>query len=307
MVTSQSLNPNADGLNAEQLRRKIATLCQKLGPKPQPKLEARLIDLRGKLAATFTDQADYPAPDQRFKTDMFAGETGIPEIDAKDLSAKAIASGVLFHGGLIIRGLYNSDQIERLKSASTVECKRKLKDPKSIISAFTFCRLMQVYEEAGLLESIKDYLGPEAIIILERARVRHKDKTIAGGLGWHQDGSYFGEKCFALNCWAAVSPCGVNNCGLLIIPRRNESRIGWSEDGKAPLHYADGIGPHIREIRKITPPVQPVFGAGDAIIFDEMSLHRTYVPDSITEEQIVSISWFFARSRLLGYKTALAI
>lgn len=307
MNTSIDISDPDLGLNPAELRRRITHLTGKLKRKPQPLLEQRLINCRKRLADSFGDNIDYPKPDVRFRKDLFIGETGIPEIAASDLTAEAIASGVLNHGGLIVRGLYNSDQIEFLKSASLIERERKLKAPKSIISSYTFCRLLKVYEECGLLDSIKEYLGPEAVIVLERARVRYKDNSIAGGLGWHQDGSYFGAKCFALNCWTAITPCGVDNCGLRIIPKRNETRIGWAKEGKAPLLYTENIRSLVRDIAKQNPPIDPVFNAGDAMIFDEMTLHRTFVPEKVTKEQIVSISWFFAKSQIRGYKTPLAI
>lgn len=241
---------------------------------------------------------------------MFAGETGIPEVQAADLSPETIASGLLHHGALMIRGLYNKDQIAFLTQIAELEQDRKIADPKAIVSTFSFCHLMRVYEDSGLLNAVKGYLGEDSIIAIERARLRYKGLNQSAGLSWHQDGSYFGEKCFALNCWAAVTECGRANNGLSLVPRRNHERLGAEEVdvsksrfGKADLAYGNQI------LKKYLPEADgietPYFNAGDAIIFDEMTLHRTAKVKNITMPQIVSISWFFSLSRFPKFKTHL--
>lgn len=307
LISSTDLNPSADGLNAQQLRRKIKTLSEKLGSENKPKLEQRIIDLRSKLTK------NYPAetiltPEDRFKTDMFVGETGIPEIAAKDLTAKAIASGVLFHGALLIRGLYNAKQISILSEAAEFENAKKIRDPKSVISTFSFCKLMEAYQQSGLLKAVRGYLGDDAIVALERARLRYRGLDAVSGLSWHQDGSYFGQKCYALNCWTAITECGRENTGLSVVPRRYNERLGAdeikkSDAGKADLNYGKEIlGKYLPNREEI---VSPVFKPGDALIFDEMTLHRTAKVPEVTKHQIVSISWFFSLSRLPIFKTPL--
>lgn len=309
-LPSEDLNPAAAGLDAKQLRRKIKTLSKDLGNDHKPRLEARIIDLRSKLAKGFPDLKDAKTPEERFKTDLFSGETRIPEISSRDLTPKAIASGVLFHGALLVRGLYNGEQLRNLSNAAEFEYAKKIRDPKSIISTFSFCKLMEAYEQSGLLSAVKGYLGEDSVIALERARLRYRDKQAGSGLAWHQDGSYFGQKCYALNCWAAITECGRNNTGLSIVPRRNHERLGADEIekskmkfGKASLDYGNKI------LKKYIPDeqgiVSPVFQPGDAIIFDEMTLHRTASVPKVSMHQIVSISWFFSQSRLPIYKTPL--
>lgn len=307
----EDLNPGAEILDADHLRRKISNLSAKLTDQPKPRLEARIIDLRMKLAKTLKSSGSAQTPEDRFKSDLFAGETDIPEVQASDLTAEAIASGLLHHGALMIRGLYNAEQIAFLTKIAEHEQARKIADPKAIVSTFSFCHLMRVYEESGLLEAVKGYLGEDAIIALERARLRYKGLNQTAGLSWHQDGSYFGEKCFALNCWAAVTECGRNNNGLSLVPRRNHEQLGAdavekskNRFGKADLAYGNKV---LKEyLPKNADGIKsPYFNAGDAIIFDEMTLHRTAKVDKITLPQIVSISWFFSLSRFPKFKTPL--
>ena len=42
--------------------------------------------------------------------------------------------------------------------------------------------------------------------------------------------------------------------------------------------------------------MRPVFEAGDALLFDEMLLHRTAIEPEMTHERYTLESWFFAPS-----------
>ena len=45
-----------------------------------------------------------------------------------------------------------------------------------------------------------------------------------------------------------------------------------------------------------TPPVRLQFREGDAIIFDEMNLHRSAVSPGMTKDRFAIEAWFFAPS-----------
>ena len=42
------------------------------------------------------------------------------------------------------------------------------------------------------------------------------------------------------------------------------------------------------------PPVRPLFHAGDALLFDDLFLHRTAIDPSMTRPRYAIESWFFA-------------
>ncbi|NDE81229.1 MAG: hypothetical protein EB037_10000, partial [Actinobacteria bacterium] len=52
-------------------------------------------------------------------SDTFANQSGIPEIEKGDVSAEVIRDGVLTCGSIIIRGLLNNIEAERLRATLT--------------------------------------------------------------------------------------------------------------------------------------------------------------------------------------------
>ena len=122
-----------------------------------------------------------------------------------------------------------------------------------------------------------------------------KKRDAFAAIPWHQDVNFFGHKSYALNCWAAVSACGEDNPCLGIIPQRTEARHGWEGPGLAPLDYGKRMPEGTLEaLTKDTPAAYPVLQPGDAVLFDEMTVHGTASRPWKVKEQVVAISWFFA-------------
>lgn len=290
------LNPN-DPNYRQNLIKRINNLSRKNQADRDEKVEDRLVKLRLKLADDYSDPFPAITPEDRFKTDLFAGEKGIPEIKAKNLTTAHLASGILFHGALIVRGLYSSETIDHLMSQADhiVETYggRRRRDPQS---AFI---LREVYRKNGILNLVRDYIGEEAVMMYERISVRTEHSPI--GLAWHQDVNFFAGKCFALNCWAAITPCGGRDRGLAFIPKRNSIAFGWdlNEKGSAPLKYGQNLKDSIvADLETDYPIVVPELAPGDAVLFDEMTLHATHPPIGGGKKQVVTITWFLHHSKM---------
>jgi len=54
--------------------------------------------------------------------------------------------------------------------------------------------------------------------------------------------------------------------------------------------------PAFAEVAAGTPVARPVFGPGDALLFDHLLLHRTAVSPGMTRDRYAIESWFFAPS-----------
>ena len=244
--------------------------------------------------------------------DLFDKSTGLPEIHRDELDAKTLAAGIHHHGGLLVRQLYNEDQLAQLRQGAVSGHDADRVDNAPLgCSADTLFTLLKIYRECGLLDVVSEYLDGEAVMFAERAKLRQhrakRDKYAA--IPWHQDVNFFGRKSYAVNCWAAITPCGNDNPGLNIIPRRTEQRYGWDEsDGIAPLDYGRALLPQeLNDLCAGRAIAAPVLEPGDALLFDEMTVHQTALKKWSVAEQVVTISWFFRASGFPQWGTPLAL
>lgn len=244
--------------------------------------------------------------------DLFAGTNGLPEIEGSELSVETLSAGLLHHGGLLVRQLYNNEQLEHLQRTALASEEANRGDHKPLGCApKTLFDLLDIYQECGLLDVVGRYLDDEPVMFAERAKLRHhrKGRDKYAAIPWHQDVNFFGNKSYAVNCWAAITPCGEGNPGLGVVPCRVDERLGWDQkDGIAPLDYGRSIPTDALErLAQNHPIAYPILQPGDALLFDEMTVHQTALKKWLLEEQIVTISWFFRAAGFPDWGTPLAV
>lgn len=289
-----------EALREENLRNRTATI------------EAELVRLRAEYGKTLSSKNAVSNICRPTVTDVFAGIRGLPEIAADELTGSTIAAGILHHGALLVRGLYRAPHLQRLAElvASQEEANRGDNAPLACTPT-TFFNLLEIYRESGLLSAVATYLDGQPLLLAERTKLRHYrvEKDMQAAIPWHQDINFFGKRTYAVNCWAAVTSCGAGNPGLGIIPTGVERRFGWKEeDGLAPLDYSRGAPPDLfGELIAEHPAVYPVLEPGDALLFDEMTVHRTAGKVWKLSEQIVTVGWFFRPSGFPEWGTPLAV
>ena len=277
-----------------------------------PETEAELVRLRVAEGQRLVEALGGGAITPCECEDVFEGCSGLPEIAGKDLTVIALASGLLYHGGLLVRGLYDTGQLRRLQAAADIDQAGDSKTAGNLgCSAHTLFELLDIYQESGLLDALRNYLGGSPLLFGERAKLRRheRERDKFAAIPWHQDAAFFGRKSYAVNCWAAVSSCGEDNPGLSIIPCRNGELRGWDPaDGHAPLDYGRSLSAAaFDELVREYPPVDCVLQPGDAVIFDEMTAHQTLARPWQREEQLVTISWFFRAAGFPEWGTPLAV
>lgn len=249
------------------------------------------------------DRMATPPPRPQVE-DLFEDAEGLPSIARSELNAKTLASGLLHHGALIVRELYDADQRKTLRECAELEEESGFeKGMMGRCSNHTLVELLKAYEACGLLAAVRDYLGDDLVMLKGRSEVRKK-YSVPGksfGLPWHQDVNFFGAQSYAVNCWASVTGCGEDSPGLTMVPRRFDERVGWDEArGRAPLTYGLKTPKEVlEEAMEGHPQLNVILGPGDAIIFDEMALHRTGSTPWATDYNITTISWFFRSARFL--------
>lgn len=148
------------------------------------------------------------------------------------------------------------------------------------------------FEAVGLREVVTGYLGERPALSANKATLRRA--RLEGKSDWHQDGAFLGTGLRALNVWVALTDCGLDAPGMDLVPRRFEE---VQETGTGGAIFDWAVGPEVvARLAADAPVVRPHFRAGDAMLFDELFLHRTALEPSMTQVRHAIESWFFAPS-----------
>ncbi len=291
------------------------------------KVEQELVALRHRAFAAHAREPGlptWPVPTD----DQFATTAGLPEIAAADLSADRLRSAIVNHGSLIVRGLLSPGRVAELTGdidqalaaaeahvagAPTSETAPwwvpfkpmpgysvgggrqwiweqgsvwAVDSPRSLFD------MVEAFHEIGLDRVIADYLGETPALSVKKCTLRRVPATT--GTNWHQDGAFLGQGIRTLNVWIALSPCGDDSPSLDVVPARMESIAETGTDG-ALFDWSVGEGA-VERVRGSHEIVRPRFEAGDAMLFDELLLHRTGVSAGMTRDRYTIESWFFAPS-----------
>jgi hypothetical protein len=288
------------------------------------RLSDAIMRLRHTLFVQKPGRPDWPP-----KVDDQFACNGIPEIPAEKLTPKALAAGILHHGGLILRGLVKEPEVSRLRNVIDVAMEETLetldeKRPMGSSLAYSRCpdtqtdyvhyargftegtrsavlagdsplgfaTLVDLYERTGVFRTIESYLGERPALSLAKTVLRRVPVTT--GTDWHQDGAFLGAEIRVVNTWIALSECGIDAPGLDIVGRRIPRVL---ETGTEGAMFDWSVGPGTVEKHGFGKDiVTPVFKAGDAIMFDQLLLHRTGVRPGMTKDRYAIEAWMFAPS-----------
>ena len=152
--------------------------------------------------------------------------------------------------------------------------------------------LLEVLSETGVGDAIAGYLGERPVLSVTKCTLRRVG--VDSGTDWHQDGAFLGGGIRTVNVWLALSDCGEDAPGLDIVPRRLDHVV---ETGTGGAKFDWSVGPDVAE--RIAGPAgvhRPRFGAGDALLFDDLCLHRTAVESSMSRVRRSAETWCFAPS-----------
>lgn len=289
--------------------------------------DALAVATRHRAAVRHLDQVaplegDWPTP----TPDHFAGAE-LAEIPASELTSELLASALEHHGSLIIRGLIPTSTAERLleDTMQAMDAARRYQagdDPDSLSpwyvpfnadeqfsfgqldrkltydvgvvltaeSPRTFGHLMEAFAECGLGEVLTGYLGARPMLSAKKSSLRRATPT--SPTEWHQDGAFLGESTRTVNCWIALTDCGVDAPSVELFPRPFEQLVPTGDDS-AWFHWS--VGPDTADALG-TDRVIPEFAPGDAMLFNQLTLHRTAVDPAMTKDRYAIESWFFAPS-----------
>jgi len=306
----------------------IAPLMEANRELHDPEIERRLLELRhgafseldGPGGVTPSAPAERPAAD----------DEGLPALTAEELSADAVRAAILGYGSVLVRGLISAERAASLKddldrafeardahvAGRPAEETSPWFEPFEPAPEYDFGKpqwnrfkrgggsvwaadsprvmfeLLDAYESVGLTGLIEEYIGERPALSMHKSVLRRV--TPDTGTDWHQDGAFLGEGIRTINVWLALTACGRDAPGLDVVPRRFDDVLETGTEG-AIFDWA--ISPKlVDEILDGVPPARPTFAPGDAILFDELNLHRTAAEPEMTGVRYATETWCFAPS-----------
>ncbi len=301
-------------------------------PSRRDQVDAELVQLRHDAFETL--DRDHPRPDwpPRY-TDPFPGVRGVPEIAVAQLDEDTVGGGIVHHGGLLVRGLVPPAQVSRLVDGieAAFDCysawfddgaradrtapwfvpfePRPGYDYKAYKRGFVrqaggvwtvdsprmLAEVLELGETTGLTAIITSFLGERPVVAVDKMTLRRV--PLDCGNGWHQDGAFLGPDIRTVNVWIALTDCGGDDSdapALEVIPRRFDHVV---ETGTPGAPFETFVSPTVVDwVSADVGVARPRFAAGDALIFDHLYLHQTYIQPTMTRERYALESWFFAPS-----------
>ena len=289
-------------------------------------VERRLLKLRHLAFAEMKDSVPVPVWPKPVP-DYFPQETSIPEIHASELTADIVNSAITHHGSLMVRGMVDPNVAEGIREAidhafdSAAEAENPLTPlppwylpfrahrkgdysfggPErtyvreggglhAVDAPRALFRHIEALSAVGFDRMLRDYFGEPVAFSAKKTTLR---RTEPGALaGWHQDGAFLGTETRSLNIWTALSPCGVDAASLDILPRRIDTLVEMG----GPDIFDWAISNETAEKYAAKDIVRPVFETGDALLFDQLTLHRTGVDSHMTKTRYAIEMWCFAAS-----------
>jgi hypothetical protein len=163
----------------------------------------------------------------------------------------------------------------------------------TIDSPRTLYDLLETFDDTRLTPVISGFLGERPALSLNKCTLRRVPLDTLNA-SWHQDGAFLGKPIRTLNVWLALSDCGSDAPGLDILPRRLDGIVETGTEGSIfPWAVAPAM---VERVARGTPIRRPPFEAGDALLFDELFLHRTACEPEMARERYAIETWLFAPS-----------
>jgi hypothetical protein len=260
--------------------------------------------------------------------DAFAHANGvIPELTADELDAQLLASALRHHGSLLVRGLLPTtttqvltDDIRRAFDAAAASYEgAPVTDtapwyvPFEASEGYDFGIIERQFFRFGAVlaceaprplfhvidalrstrvgETIAEYFGEWPALSAKKTSLRRAQPDSQSE--WHQDGAFLGHGTRTVNVWTALTPCGVDAPSIDVYARRFNEMVPTGTDDAV---HTWSVSRAQAERLGTQDVVRPVFDAGDALLFDQFTLHRTAADPAMTRERYALESWFFAPS-----------
>ena len=289
--------------------------------------ELQLLALRHlaglRLVEATSEEPGHPEPDFARLPD----DGALPEIAASELTPELLRAGILRDGCVLVRGLVDRGRAvdfaskidaafdERTRreagqmtgegychtfvgdpryEASLEDARPWVKEGGGLLAADSpqLCfEMIELFRTAGIPRLAQSYLGEPPLISVHKTTLRKAEPVVGGG--WHQDGAFMGD-VRALNLWLSLSRCGDESPGLDIVPRRLEDLVkSGGDDVFLSYQVSDATAAQAAGDKGI---MRPIFEPGDALLFDDLFLHKTASDPAMPRPRFAIENWFFGGS-----------
>jgi hypothetical protein len=311
----------------------------------EAEIEQRLVRLRHEAASSHDPSAHEGSarePWPRPLADPFPHVYGEPpETEARGLTSELLGGAIQHHGCLLVRGFLEArrarqfvDLIDAAFEAREAHLSgtptertapwfapdpdydavgppaalqralnHKLNAMLAVDSPRGLFEIIDALEARGVPDALRGYFGESAVLTAEKTTLR---RVLPGPApAWHQDGSFLGGEARTVDVWVALSRCGAgtDSSGLEILPRRLDELVAFGIEGTRT--NIEILGDDVLKAGAGVTPVCPTFEPGDALLFDELFLHRT-MPGLPRPRYALEI-WTFAPSGRTPSYTPLAL
>jgi hypothetical protein len=294
---------------------------------PSPDLEGRLVKVRHESALALIERHTSGADPHPIPPEDPFDTPGIPEIHPRDLNAGVLSAALKHRGSLLVRRLFDEATVERLRTdidmaraaAARWEDTEQVadtapwympfeaEDPEAfgaverfvarattsvltVESPRSLADTIDALRRVGMGNLLEQYFGEWPVISAKKSTLRLVSPQ--SPTGWHQDGAFLGSDTRTVNVWAALTPCGIEAPGIEVFARPFDEIV---ETGTGTAQFTWSVSDE--KAASLPGPIEiPSFEAGDALLFNQMTLHRTQVDPSMQKDRYAIESWFFAPS-----------
>jgi hypothetical protein len=324
-ATAVAVPPEQPLPSLTELRSEIAGLSEANRADPDPGRERAILWARHLAGIRLMDEA--PAAPRFPDAEGVAVPTGdpLPEFRSQDLTPELLRAAILRDGCALVRGLIPRQlALELADGIDTAYAGREateageapddgfydefvpherfggvmyrswIKEGGGLLGADSptlAFRFMEAVRNSSIDDLVSGYLGEPALISVHKTTMRKAEPAVSGA--WHQDGRFMGP-VRALNLWLSLSRCGDEAPGLDIVPRRLNEYVATGTEG-ADLSWTIS-DEEVNAAAGDAGNARPIFEPGDALLFDEVFLHKTGSNPEMPKPRYAIENWFFGAS-----------
>jgi hypothetical protein len=295
-------------------------------------IERRLVGVRHEAFEELSRSAPSPLPPPSPHGEL-PGSGELPTVSPDELDPESVRAGISSSGCLLVPGLLPQSRVDRLvedvdraldghdahadgapvsettpwfepfapaeqyRKGGKIRVKRQgvrsgggvwtTDSPRALYD------LLDTFDDVHLTPVITGFLGERPALSMNKCTLRRVPLDTVNAQ-WHQDGAFLGEPIRTLNVWIALTRCGRDAPGLDVLPRRLDGVVATGTEGAM---FDWSVSPAmVEQVSEGTPICRPVFEAGDALLFDELFLHRTACEPGMSRERHAIETWLFAPS-----------